>query len=652
MEWYRNLRIVLSTEDKLPFLEQPIHVLPVPHQGQANPPDVIATHQAWVKAQKEIVGLMLMTMDPEIQKTLEHLGAYDMLNELKTLKLKPRALSLYMGDGHRAAVEAISDFYLCLPSGLVLILHNCHYAPSITRRIILVSRLYKDGFINHFENDNSISVCKNNMIYFNVIPRDDIYKIVISSSNTNECSMYAVTNKRAKFNLNSALLWHYRLKHINKKRIEKLQHDGLLDTTDIKSFEKCVACMSDRLCLYVDAEEHELGDLGEPANYKAALLDPESDKWLNAMNVEMQSIKDNEFGRIDYEETFSPVADIRAIRILIDIAVFYDYEIWQMDVKTAFLNGYLNEEVYMEQPEGFVSQKYPDRVCKLKRSIYRLKQASRQWNKWFDDEIKRFGFSQNRDDPCVYVKASRSYVNVLILYVDDICIMRNNIPMLQDRLIGICQSAYIEKILKRFYMENSKHGTIPMQEKLKFSKSQGASTPAEIQRMQNIPYALANPGDAHWTAVKNILKYLRNTKDMFLVYGGVVDWKSTKQGIFATSSTDVEHTAAFDASKEVVWIRKFISGLGIIPTIEEPINMYCDNTRAITIAKDHGVTKGTRHFYVKVYYLWKTIEMGDVRIEKVDTDDNLVGPFTKALVFPKHSELTEKIGMIPASILM
>ncbi|GJV75029.1 hypothetical protein Tco_1506613 [Tanacetum coccineum] len=84
LEWYRNLRIILSTEDKLPFLEQPIPLLPVPPQGQANPPDVIAQHQAWVKAQKEIVGLMLMTMDPEIQKTLEHLGAYDMLKELKT----------------------------------------------------------------------------------------------------------------------------------------------------------------------------------------------------------------------------------------------------------------------------------------------------------------------------------------------------------------------------------------------------------------------------------------------------------------------------------------------------------------------------------------------------------------------------------------
>ncbi|GKF64523.1 hypothetical protein Tco_0187971, partial [Tanacetum coccineum] len=173
-----------------------------------------------------------------------------------------------------------------------------------------------------------------------------------------------------------------------------------------------------------------------------------------------------------------------------------------------------------------------------------------------------------------------------------------------------------------------------MQEKLKLSKSQSSSTPAEIQRMQKIPYAPAvgsimydvrctrldvafaqnmtsrfqqNPGEIHWTTVKIILKYLRNTKDMFLVYGGnmerelkvscytdagcltdadtlrsqtgyvfvlnggVVDWKSTKQSIFATSSTDAEYIAAFDASKEAVWIRKFIYGLGIVLTIEEPI---------------------------------------------------------------------------------
>ncbi|GJT10055.1 non-specific lipid-transfer protein-like protein [Tanacetum coccineum] len=107
-----------------------------------------------------------------------------------------------------------------------------------------------------------------------------------------------------------------------------------------------------------------------------------------------------------------------------------------------------------------------------------------------------------------------------------------------------------------------------------------------------------------------------------------------------------------DAEQPKVQTDNFYFGLGVVPTIEEPINMYCDNIGAIAIAKDHGVTKGARHFRVKVYYLRETIEMGDVKIEKVDTDDNLADPFTKALAFPKHSELTEKIGMIPASSLI
>nr|GFA46432.1 retrotransposon protein, putative, Ty1-copia subclass [Tanacetum cinerariifolium] len=189
------------------------------------------------------------------------------------------------------------------------------------------------------------------------------------------------------------------------------------------------------------------------------------------------------------------------------------------------------------------------------------------------------------------------------------------IKIYRDRsrwLIGLCQSAYIEKILKRYCMKNSKRGSIPMQKKLKFSKSQGASTPVELKRMQNVPYALAvssimyvvrctrpdvafaqnvtsrvqqNLGDLHWTTVN---KYLRNTKDMFLVYGGdlkrelrvscyidagyltdaddlksetryvfvlnggAVDWKSAKQSIFATSCAEAEYIAAFDASKEAV----------------------------------------------------------------------------------------------------
>ncbi|GJS33428.1 zinc finger, CCHC-type containing protein [Tanacetum coccineum] len=151
-----------------------------------------------------------------------------------------------VGDGHRAAVEAIREFHLCLPSGLVLILHNYHYAPSITRGIILVSRLYDDAFVNRFDG-NVLSVSRNNLFYFSAIPRDGIYETNLSSSNTNDSSMYAISNKRAKLNLESTLLWCCHLRHISKKHIEKLQHDGLLNSTGIKSFEKCVSYMSGKM---------------------------------------------------------------------------------------------------------------------------------------------------------------------------------------------------------------------------------------------------------------------------------------------------------------------------------------------------------------------------------------------------------------------
>ncbi|GJR77276.1 retrotransposon protein, putative, ty1-copia subclass [Tanacetum coccineum] len=153
---------------------------------------------------------------------------------------------MYVGDGYRVAVEAIGEFHLCLPSGLILILHNCHYAPSITRGIISVLRLYDDGFVNRFDG-NVLLVSRNNLVYFSAILRDGIYEIDLYSSNTNDSSIYVISNKRAKLNLDSTLLWHCRLGHISKKRIKKLQHDGLLNSTDIKSFEKYVSCMSGKM---------------------------------------------------------------------------------------------------------------------------------------------------------------------------------------------------------------------------------------------------------------------------------------------------------------------------------------------------------------------------------------------------------------------
>ncbi|GJZ66294.1 retrotransposon protein, putative, ty1-copia subclass [Tanacetum coccineum] len=161
-------------------------------------------------------------------------------------KLKPGALSLYVGNGQCAEVEAIGSYHLSLPSGLVIVLNNCHYAPSITRGIILVSRLYDDGYVNRFM-DNSIQVSRNNMVYFSAVLRDDIFEIDLSDSYTNVSSIYALSNKRSKSNLDSALLWHCRLGHISKKCIKKLQHDGLLNSTDLTDFEKCIPCMSGKM---------------------------------------------------------------------------------------------------------------------------------------------------------------------------------------------------------------------------------------------------------------------------------------------------------------------------------------------------------------------------------------------------------------------
>ena len=101
-----------------------------------------------------------------------------------------------------------------------------------------------------------------------------------------------------------------------------------------------------------------------------------------------------------------------------------------MDVKTTFLNGNLLEDVYLTQPEGFVDLKYPNRVCKLQRSIYGLKKVSRRWNLRFDEAIKEFGFMKNEDEPCVYKKVSVSAIVFLVLYVDNILLIGSDIPAL------------------------------------------------------------------------------------------------------------------------------------------------------------------------------------------------------------------------------
>nr|GEY38135.1 hypothetical protein [Tanacetum cinerariifolium] len=540
----------------------------------------------------------------------------------RSRKLKPGALSLYVGDGHHAAVEAIGENHLCLSSGLVLILHNCHYAPSIIRGIILVSRLYKDGFVNHFENDNSISIFKNNMIYFNSIPHDDIYEIVMSSSNANDSSVYAVSNKRAKLNLDSALLWHCRLEHINKKRIKKFQHDGLLDSTDLKFFENYVACTMARkpYSHQVEKAKDLVGLIHTDERGIIAHRTPPYTPQINeVLERRNQTLLDMVRSMMSQTTHPSPIG-IMPLSLLHAFSIWFQLrnEVWHGQApKLSYLKVWGCETLvkrdtltkpdklesksikcifvgYPKETMGYYFYCPPENKVFVARNVEFFENNTSLDHKEDDQEINEPQSDINPirrstrkrhapDRMCLYIDAEEhelrdlgepaNYKAALLDPESDkwlnamnveICFAMKDlgeaayilgIKIYQDRsrrLISLCQSAYIEKILKRFYMENSRRGMIPMQEKLKFSKSRGASTPAEVRRMQNIPYA---------SIVGSIMYAVRCTRpDVAFTLiitsrfqhesRGAVDWKSTKQSIFATSSTDAEYIAAFDASKE------------------------------------------------------------------------------------------------------
>uniref|UniRef100_A0A2N9HIT7 Reverse transcriptase domain-containing protein n=1 Tax=Fagus sylvatica TaxID=28930 RepID=A0A2N9HIT7_FAGSY len=197
---------------------------------------------------------------------------------------------------------------------------------------------------------------------------------------------------------------------------------------------------------------------------------------------------------IDYEDTFSPVVRFASIRLILSIVAKQDLELFQMDVKTAFLNGELDEEIYMAQPAGFEVQGHERKVCYLKHSIYGLKQSSMQWYLRFHDSITSLDFEMIEEDHCVYLKRSRRSILILLLYVDDILLARNDmdsivttkkwlsftfemndmgeanfvlrVKITRDRskkLLSLTQGTYINKIVERFHMHNSKPIDTPME---------------------------------------------------------------------------------------------------------------------------------------------------------------------------------------------
>ena len=278
---------------------------------------------------------------------------------------------------------------------------------------------------------------------------------------------------------------------------------------------------------------------------------------------------------IDYDKIFSPVVRFSSIRLLLAFAVQHDFLIHQMDVETAFLNGKLVEEIYMQQPEGYVKPGEEHLVCKLEKSLYGLKQSSRCWNKAFRESVETLGFTQASADPCVFIR-KKDTLTIIAVHVDDLMILAQNIlemQRLKDSLklqfkmkdmgelhyyVGVSivqdkegkqvylhQGQYIEKMLKKFGQTEAKSVSTPADCNVKLQKEDSVSRPVDTISYQSIVGSLlyaaittrpdiaqavgvvskfcANPTQSHLTAAKRILRYLKGTVNLGLSYKRCAD---------------------------------------------------------------------------------------------------------------------------------
>lgn len=266
---------------------------------------------------------------------------------------------------------------------------------------------------------------------------------------------------------------------------------------------------------------------------------------------------------IDFKETFSPVVRFETLRFLFATAAAQDWEIHQMDVKTAFLNGDLEETIYMEQPEGFTQN--PNLVCKLKKSLYGLKQSPRCWNAKFKEFIQKHGLNTSAADPCLFICRQNQMVAYIGLYVDDLLItgdlklvlylktlLAKQFDMkdlgLVKHILGIevirtpeaiylSQSHYIKTVLEKFGMtdckplatpavvDHSHDGLAAIDSTTPYLEAVGSLNFLATRTRPDISFAVGqvaqrmhDPRVRDWQAVKRILRYLQQTLDLKLKY--------------------------------------------------------------------------------------------------------------------------------------
>ncbi|OMO78632.1 Integrase, catalytic core [Corchorus capsularis] len=370
---------------------------------------------------------------------------------------------------------------------------------------------------------------------------------------------------------------------------------------------------------------------------------------------------------LDYTETFPPVAKLTTVRTLLAVVAAKSWELHQLDVHNAFLHGDLDKEIYMKPPPGYLSSN-DNRVCRLRKSLYGLKQASRQWYAKFSTAILNFGFIQSKADSSLFLHHKGTSFTALLVYVDDVIIASNNnshTKALKEYLdawfhikdlgplkyflglevarspegIVLSQRKYALDILQEVGMLGTKPVLFPMEQNHKLAVDDSAllDDPGAYRRLvgrliyltitrPEICYSvhilsqfMHQPRHGHWVAALRVLRYLKSAP-------GQAEYRS-----MATTAC------------EITWLRTLLHDLTI--QLPMPANLYCDNRAALSIAANPVHHERTKHIEIDCHFIRECIKSGSITTSHVSSHLQLADIFTKALGHTQFQFLTSKLGI-------
>ncbi|WVZ93676.1 hypothetical protein U9M48_039640, partial [Paspalum notatum var. saurae] len=386
---------------------------------------------------------------------------------------------------------------------------------------------------------------------------------------------------------------------------------------------------------------------------------------------------------IDYEETFAPVARLEAIRILLAFAASKGFKLQQMDVKSAFLNGFIEEEVYVRQPPGFESAKFPNRVYKLRKALYGLKQAPRAWYARLKSFLLKSGFVMGSVDKTLFLLSHGGDTLIVQIYVDDIIFGGSSHALV---------FSFAEQMSREFEM--SLMGELRTNTALDADEDREAVDQKEFRGMigsllyltatrPDIQFAVclcaryqASPRTSHRQAVKRIFSYLKFPPELGLWYSSgsslslrgfsdadhagcridrkstsrtcqllgtsLVSWSSRKQASVSLSTTEAKYIAAASCCSQLLWMKATLSDFGLR---FGKIPLLVDSTSAISVAKNPVLHSRTKHIDVGFHFLRDHYEKGDIDLVHVASENQLADIFTKPLEFGAFARLRGELGV-------